>query len=677
MKKIFVLIFSVFIFHTNSYGQNLLVNSDFENRSSAPYGLWFSPLPTATSYNAEMSVSSENAHSGSNALVVDVLKTDATVTNYYENIWRVQCTQDGFSTTQGQKILLSFWARADAPHIIQFGITKNSDPYNDYSMEATNLTVEWKKYEMIFISPVTGTDIRIMFKCGNSVGQYYFDDISLTSEGMSDLNWYAKADQRIEQIRKGDFSLMVKDANGNPLKNCDVAVTLKHHDFKWGTALALQPTITSDEAWYRNTAAMYFNDAVFENDFKWPSMEYTNGNVNYSNVDRHLEWGKDNQIQFRGHTLVWGGKQSSPPNSFWMTPSWLWNVSVDSAYSLIERRIKRDIGHYKGKIFEYDLINEPIHEWALTTWLGDSLYVKAFKWAKEADADAKLYINDYDNIDGTTTSMYKSYISYLLSKDAPVEGIGVQCHFHSLIDWQSVKLRMDYLGDLGLPLKITEFDMNINSIGMTEEQQASEYAKMMRIAFSHPNMEGFLFWGFWDSRHWMPKAGIFRADKSAKPAADSVYKLIHDTWSTKVNLKTDENGQISFRGFYGSYDVRAVGCLPGKFAETTFTKEVLASTVELSSTITGVLSSVDTKQITLFPNPATNSTSLVMTSNDNVQTEYVLINALGQVVKTKRIAIVSGHNHVDIDLFDLKPGLYTLQMNVSGSIYVSKLIKSE
>ena len=112
--------------------------------------------------------------------------------------------------------------------------------------------------------------------------------------------------------------------------------------------------------------------------------------------------------------------------------------------------------------------------------------------------------------------------AYLLSENAPVEGIGVQCHLQSLIDWPNIKLRMDYLGELGLPLKITEFDMNIQSIGMNEAQQASEYDKMMRIAFSHPDVEGFLFWGGWDANHWLPKAGVFRADKSAKPAADSV-----------------------------------------------------------------------------------------------------------------------------------------------------------
>jgi len=674
MKYVHIILIYIIASTTWVKGQNLLSNSTLETGSSSPFTLWVS----TAAYQSALSATTTNPHAGNNALLIDVQKSDPANTNYYDKIWRVQVTQSGFSTTEGEKLLFSFWARADAAHQLQFGLTKNSTTFEEFSIEELDLTTEWKRYEMEFISPITTTnDIRIIFRCGASAGQYFLDDISLIRNGMSDLTWYANAEQRINQIRKGDFVLTVQDENGNPLKNCDVSVALKQHDFKWGTALAFQSSITADEAWYRNTAATYFNDAVFENDFKWPSMEYTNGQPNYTNVDRYLAWGEEQHISFRGHNLLWGGKQSAPPNSWWMTPSWLWNVSKDSAYSLIERRIKRDVGNYKGKIFEYDVVNEAIHEKALADWLGDSVHVKAFKWAKEADPNAVLYINDYANIDGSTTSKYKSFINYLLDEKAPVEGIGLQAHFGSLIDWKTVKQRLDYLGDLGLPLKITEFDVNVQSIGMSELQQASEYAKMMRIAFSHPDVEGFLFWGFWDSRHWLPKAGIFRADKSAKPAADSVYKLIHQTWTTNVNLKTDENGQISFRGFYGRYDVRAVGCVPGKFADATFTKSNLTNTAELSSTITGIISTAQTKEVTLFPNPTTNKTSLLLTSNDHIQTEYVLINTIGQVVKTKKISVPAGENQIDIDVFDLKPGVYTFQMNMNGNVYVSKLIKSE
>lgn len=670
MKHISKLLFLFIAVQVNA--QNLLSNPDFEAGTNS-YSSWISPV---TGYAATMNISSVNPHAGTKSLMMDVTQSDPANTNYYDKIWRVQATQSGFTTTTGEKLLFSFWARADAPHTVEFGITKNSGSFADYSIEQVDVTTEWEKYEMVFVSPVTGTDIRIILKCGSAVGQYFFDDISLVSQGISDQTWYAQAQTRIEQVRKGDFVLTVKDQNGELLKNCDVTVQLKHHDFKWGTAVAFQTNITTDEVWYRNTVKTYFNDAVFENDFKWPSMEYTNGNVSYSRIEPYLDWGNLENISFRGHNLVWGGKQASPPNSYWLTPSWLWDVSSDSAYKLIERRVKRDVTYFKGRIHEYDVVNEAVHEKALADWLGDSVHVMAFKWAKQADPTAALYINDYANIDGATTSKYKSYIQYLQSKGAPVEGIGIQGHFGTLIDWQSVKLRLDYLGELGLPLKITEFDMNVNAVTMTDEEQAAQYAKMMRIAFSHPQVEGFLFWGFWDSRHWIPGAGLFRADKTAKPAADSVYKLIHTTWSTTANVTTDANGQVMFRGYYGTYTVTSNSCANAMYAETSFTKNTLSNSVELSTPlITGIQQQQFSTNLQVFPNPAANTISFVVPQESGGKVECIFINALGQEV-ARSTQPVNGAE-IECDIQTLKAGMYQVLIHTVDGSYVTKFIKSE
>ncbi|WP_018345148.1 endo-1,4-beta-xylanase [Cytophaga aurantiaca] len=671
MKHISKLLFLFLAVQVNA--QNLLSNPDFETGNTNPYLVWVSPV---TGYAATMSISSVNPHAGTKALMMDVTQSDPTNTNYYDKIWRVQATQSGFTTTTGEMLLFSFWARADAPHTVEFGITKNSGSYADYSIEQVDLTTEWKKYEMVFVSPVTGTDIRIIFKCGNALGQYFFDDVSLVSQGISDQTWYAQAQTRIDQVRKGDFVLTVRDQNGDLLTNCDVTVQLKQHDFKWGTAVAFQTNpITADEVWYRNTVKTYFNNAVFENDFKWPSMEYANGDVSYSGIEPYLDWGNLENIGFRGHNLVWGGKQASPPNSYWLTPSWLWNVSSDSAYKLIERRVKRDVTYFKGRIHEYDVVNEAVHEKALANWLGDSVHVMAFKWAKQADPTAALYINDYGNIDGGATSIYKSYIQYLQSKGAPVEGIGIQGHFNTLIDWQSVKLRLDYLAELGLPLKITEFDINVNSVTMTDEEQAAQYAKMMRIAFSHPKVEGFLFWGFWDSRHWLPGAGLFRTDKTAKPAADSVYKLIHTTWSTTANLTTDANGQVTFRGYYGTYTVTA-DCAASKYGETELTKITPTNSVQLDKVLTtGTLDQQASGSLKAFPNPASNSISFVVPDNTQESVQCIFINTLGQEV-SRNVYRVNG-NKIECDIHTFKAGMYRVLIQTQDKSYVTQFVKTE
>ena len=37
------------------------------------------------------------------------------------------------------------------------------------------------------------------------------------------------------------------------MKNCDISLKLKQHEFNWGAALAFQQNLSADEAWYRNT----------------------------------------------------------------------------------------------------------------------------------------------------------------------------------------------------------------------------------------------------------------------------------------------------------------------------------------------------------------------------------------------------------------------------------------
>ena len=40
------------------------------------------------------------------------------------------------------------------------------------------------------------------------------------------------------------------------------------------------------------------------------------------------------------------------------------------------------------------------------------------------------------------------------------------------------------------------------------------------------------------------------------PSYQVLYQLIHREWRTELTLKTDENGEASFRGYYGIYDVK-------------------------------------------------------------------------------------------------------------------------
>ncbi len=49
---------------------------------------------------------------------------------------------------------------------------------------------------------------------------------------------------------------------------------------------------------------------------------------------------------------------------------------------------------------------------------------------------------------------------------------------------------------------------------------------------------------------------LLDGDLREKPSYQVLYQLIHREWRTELTLKTDENGEASFRGYYGIYDVK-------------------------------------------------------------------------------------------------------------------------
>lgn len=310
---------------------------------------------------------------------------------------------------------------------------------------------------------------------------------------------------------------------------------------------------TADD-WNKAVMLKYCNYGVCGNQFKWSGIEPNKGIINYAPFDNTLSWFNKVGWDMRAHTLLWGGNNSE---DYHCVPKWVMDLSSNPKvmYDTCRMRVMREVKRYKGKVKEYDVINEPIHANYLQKIVGDSLNWNCFKWAREADPDARLFVNDYNIIEWQEqTNTFVEFVKKLLRNGAPIDGIGAQCHIGSKVDIANFKARFDQLAQFGLPIKVTEFDMGAKSL--TEQQYAVEMGKMLRLAFSHPAIEGFVFWGLLEPT-WVPESiiNIIREDKTTKIAADTVYNLIHKVWSTSVASKSGLNGKISVIAYYGDYEV--------------------------------------------------------------------------------------------------------------------------
>ena len=402
-------------------------------------------------------------------------------------------------------------------------------------------------------------------------------------------DWRKEADERIERIRKGELCVRVVDGDGKPIADTEVFVEQRRHEFAFGTAICAQFFLDEPPRWARRPAARkwfkeaaakyrkilkeYFNWAVIENAFKWHNMERQMGKPDYAAVDAAVEWCTKNGIPIRGHCIFWASER--------YVPKWAKRLSDEDLRRAIERRIRRDLKRYKGKIPEYDVNNEMVTGHYFENRLGFKIRVEMFKLAKEVDPEARLFVNDFSILNGSHLDAYERQIERLLKAGAPIDGIGCQGHFgEKLPPMWLIKAVLDRLSRFGLPIRVTEFDINTDD----EKSKSRQLVDFYRMLFSHPSVDGILMWGFWAGRHWCPKAALFDREFNPRPSALAFKKLIFKEWWTKERLKTDGEGRCSVRAFYGDYRVtvktkdgrsRTVECsLKSKEKRTTVTVEL-------------------------------------------------------------------------------------------------------
>ncbi len=385
--------------------------------------------------------------------------------------------------------------------------------------------------------------------------------VFLGVNAQSAQQWYNDAQNRIETIRKGDFQLTILDKDGNPYDGT-VNVRMMKHEFSFGVGFDFYEgeiivDIPTETQWAKAAMYKYFNSGVTGNSFKWSGIDPNGSGPNYTNFENAVEWTQKVGWDLRGHTLLWGGSEGdNHAMPLWVTESG--NATASEVYDRCETRVRREVRRYKGIINEFDVINEPLHATYTQDNFGDSLNWKSFIWAHEENPDAKLYVNDYNVEYGWgDADEYKVLIQDMINRGAPVSGIGMQAHFWDCCrpDVTDFVTQINKLADLGLPMKLTEFDYGTD---LTEAEQAEDFIKVMTIAFSHPSFEGVLYWNLSDNWTWRDNSGLFRSDHTPKLAADTLLYLTKELWATNFQSAMDGVNPLNFNAYYGDYLIEAV-----------------------------------------------------------------------------------------------------------------------
>jgi endo-1,4-beta-xylanase len=282
----------------------------------------------------------------------------------------------------------------------------------------------------------------------------------------------------------------------------------RRSDFAVGAAMALTPAAT-DPSYAQIAFGGNFGSMTTENALKWQFVHPEPDVYTFSEADALVALAKRNNLAVHGHTLVFG-----EANPLWVQDLPTATPDQKAAVAKVMKdHITTVIGHYKGSIQSWDVVNEPLadydnfdtddgyilrrHKWYQA--MGEGYISEAFHTARAADPTAKLFINEYGlEENGERWDAFLSLVKRLKASGVPIDGVGFQAHVYDEEDRISVsdlRSHIKQLAKIGLVARISEND--IYSYEGTDVQ-ANQYADVFNACFSEPNCIGYTTWGVSD-----------------------------------------------------------------------------------------------------------------------------------------------------------------------------------
>jgi endo-1,4-beta-xylanase len=116
---------------------------------------------------------------------------------------------------------------------------------------------------------------------------------------------------------------------------------------------AVRPAQLSEAA-YASTLAGEFNMLEPEDVLKWEEVHPEPQSFDFSHADQIGDFAIRHGMKVRGHTLVWHHQ-----NPQWLTEG---KYTSGELAQILEKHIKALVGHSRGKIFAWDVVNEAFDE---------------------------------------------------------------------------------------------------------------------------------------------------------------------------------------------------------------------------------------------------------------------------------------------------------------------------
>jgi len=286
------------------------------------------------------------------------------------------------------------------------------------------------------------------------------------------------------------------------------------------------------------------------------------GRYTFEAGDAVARFANENRLAFYGHMLVWQH----------LSRDWLFQdkegdpLPRDKALANMKGFIDTVVGHYRGKVKSWDVVNEALSDDAGEYFrdiparraIGDDFIIQAFKFAQAADPDAELYYNDYNIELPEKRAKTLRLLRELRAAGARVDAIGIQGHWH--LDRPATHIISDAIREFheaGFKVMITELDVDVlprtvSGANMTtvehgpnpypdalpddvQLQLAKRYGEIFDAILKPPGVTMITFWGTHDGRSWLNNfpvknrtnhALLFNRALGPKPAFHAVVEAL-------------------------------------------------------------------------------------------------------------------------------------------------------
>ncbi|MCL2719346.1 MAG: endo-1,4-beta-xylanase, partial [Lachnospiraceae bacterium] len=418
----------------------------------------------------------------------------------------------------------------------------------------TNTWVELKFVTPVMAVPLDSISFRLNANDDSTYPDYwYIDDVSISQELAELPEWDLTLDS-LAQTYDGYFLFgNIMNVGFGDSMDADTRAMFEHH----------------------------YNAVTAENCMKPDSWAMTSltSSPNFSSAWTLINWASGKNISVIGHALVWHQQSYR-----WLNENRTGTDTYDGPLTRAEARdnletfINLIAGEFAGTLDAWDVVNEAFADGGVfdgdwrnnlrtsSNWyrsydnganrsIGESgadYIYDAFVFAREADDDATLYYNDYNEEFVTKSAAIADMVKKLNWKwrtdprnpehvavaanytgRALIEGIGMQAHYNVNTSISAVEAAIRLFIEAGAEVSVTELDITsvTQPTATNLQHQANQYAGLFQIYKKYSNwIERVTVWGREDGMSWRGDRHPLLFDGTFKPKPAYFAVIDPDGW---------------------------------------------------------------------------------------------------------------------------------------------------